>query len=263
MENENGYPYLSNKQDDLSGINPKEFLLKYLQYSWLFAMCIIITLIAAWLYLRYTKPTYSVSSTLLIRNDNERGNGGMSSQDMFSDIGLFQATTNKQNEMLILGSRTMMERVVKNLGLQKKYAVVANVKTTDIYPDYPFDLQVNHLRDSTKPFSLHIHASQDWTTFTIGESKQEYKVGSEIILPQATFRLVPRESSYRTLEYREFILQWLPLMDAANSYARHLIVAPANDLSNVLSLSYVHENPLLASAVLNELMKQYNEAAIE
>jgi tyrosine-protein kinase Etk/Wzc len=263
MENENGYPYLNNKQDDLSGINPKEFLLKYLHYSWLFAICIVISLVGAWLYLRYTKPTYSVSSTLLIRNDNERGNGGISSQDMFSDIGLFQSTTNKQNEMLILGSRTMMERVVKNLGLQKKYAVVANVKTTDIYPDYPYELQVNHLRDSSKAFSLHIHASQDWNTFTIGEGKQEYKVGNEIVLPQATFRLIPRASSYRTLEYREFILQWLPLMDAANSYARHLIVSPANDLSNVLSLSYVHENPILASAILNELMKQYNEAAIE
>jgi hypothetical protein len=66
----------------------------------------------------------------------------MSSQDMFSDIGLFQSTTNKQNEMLILSSRTMMERVVKNLGLQKKYAVIANVKTTDIYPDYPFELSI-------------------------------------------------------------------------------------------------------------------------
>src|SRR5688500_16669299 len=149
MENENGYTYLnSNKQEDLSGINPKEFVLKYLHYSWLFAICILLSLVGGWLYLRYTKPLYNVSSTLLIRSDNERGGGSISSQDMFSDIGLFQSTTNKQNEMLILGSRTMMERVVKNLGLQKKYSVVANVKTTDIYPDYPLELVINHLRDS-------------------------------------------------------------------------------------------------------------------
>ena len=263
MENENGYPYLNNKPDDQSGINPKEFLLKYLQYSWLFAICILLSLIGAWLYLRYTKPLYSVSSTLLIRNDNERGGGGISSQDMFSDIGLFQSTTNKQNEMLILGSRTMMERVVKNLGLQKKYSVIANVKTTDIYPDYPLELIINHLRDSSKPFSLHVHVSQDWTTYRIGEGKEEYAVGQDVKLPHASFRLVPHESSYRELEYREFVMQWLPLMDAANYYTRRLVVNPANDLSNVLSLSYVHENPILASGILNELMKQYNQAAIE
>ena len=262
MENENGSPHY-HKQEDNSGINPKEFLLKYLHYSWLFATFILLSLAGAWLYLRYTQPMYNVSSTLLIRNDNERGGVGLSSQDMFSDIGLFQSTTNKQNEMIILGSRTMMERVVKNMGLQKKYSVIANVKTTDIYPDYPLELVVNHLRDSSKPFSLHIHVNSDWSTFRIGESKEEYMVGKEIVLPQATFKLVPRESSYRDLEYREFIIQWLPLMTAANLYARNLVVDPANDLSNVLSLSYLHENPILAAGILNELMKQYNEAAIE
>lgn len=263
MENENGYPYLSNKQEDMSGINPKEFLLKYLHYSWLFAICVLLSLIGAWLYLRYKKPTYSVSSTLLIRNDHERGGGGISSQDMFSDIGLFQSTTNKQNEMLILSSRIMMERVVKSMGLQKKYSVIANVKTTDIYPDYPLELEVVHLADSTKPFNVHVHVSKDWSTYTIGEGRQQYAVGQEVVLPHATFRLVAHQSQYRDLEYREFVLQWLPLMDAANYYTRDLIVTPANDLSNVLSLSYVHENPILAAGILNELMRQYNEAGIE
>ena len=263
MQNENGYPYLTNKQEDHSGINPKEFLLKYLHYSWLFAICILLGLIGAWLYLRYTKPMYNVSSTLLIRNDNERRGGAISSQDMFSDMGLFQSTTNKQNEMLILSSRTMMERVVKNMGLQKKYSVIANVKTTDIYPDYPLELIVLHLADSSQPFSVHVHVSKDWSTFTIGESKQQYAVGQDIVLPRATFRIEPRPSSYRDLEYREFVLQWLPLMSAANYYKSGLVVNSANELSNVLSLSYVHENPLLASGILNELMKQYNEAGIE
>jgi capsular exopolysaccharide synthesis family protein len=263
MENENGYAYPNAKQDDISGINPKEFLLKYLHYSWLFAICIIISLAVAWVYLRYTKPMYSVTSTLLIRNDNEKGRGGMNSQEMFSDIGLFQSTTNKQNEILILSSRTMMERVVRSLGLQKKYSVIANVKTTDIYPDYPLELIIVKIADSSKAFSLQLHCSKDWQTFTLGEGKQEYSVGQEFTLPQGTFKLVPRESSYRQLEYRQFVIQWLPLMDAANYYTRGLNVTPANDLSNVLSLSYIHDNPHLASSILNHLMDEYNQAAIE
>ncbi|MBL7699635.1 MAG: polysaccharide biosynthesis tyrosine autokinase [Chitinophagaceae bacterium] len=266
MENENGYAYqLNNKdKDDSSGINPKEFLLKYLHYSWLFALCIILSLAVAWLYLRYTKPMYSVAATLLIRNDNERGNGAITSQDMFSDIGLFQSATNKQNEMLILSSRTLMERVVKTLNLQKKYSVIANVKTTDIYPDYPLELVILELKDSTKSFSLHINASKDWRTFRLGEGKEEYVIGQEFKIPHGTFKLLPNEaSSYRQLEYREFVIQYLPLMNAANYYKRGLSVTPANDLSNVLSLSYVHDNPVLAASILNHLMEQYNRAAIE
>lgn len=267
MENENGYGYGGGNKDtkeEVAGINPKELLLKYLHYSWLFALCIVLSLAVAWLYLRYTKPMYSVKSTLLIRNDNERGNGGITSQDMFSDLGLFQSATNKQNEMLILSSRTLMERVVKKLGLQKKYSVIANVKTTDIYPDYPLELVIIELRDSSQAFSLNLNVSKDWRTFRLGEGKQEYVIGQEFKLPMGTFKLAPREtSSYRDLEYREFVIQYLPLMNAANYYNRGLSVSPANDLSNVLSLSYVHDNPILAASILNHLMDEYNIAAIE
>ena len=267
MENENGYGYPNSNRDnreDTSGINPKELLLKYLQYSWLFALCIVLSLGVAWLYLRYTKPMYSVSSTLLIRSDNERGNGSITSQDMFSDIGLFQSATNKQNEMLILGSRTLMERVVKTLGLQKRYSVIANVKTTDVYPEYPLELVILELKDSTKGFSLHLNISKDWRTFKLGEGKQEYVIGQEFSLPIGVFKLVPKEkSSYRELEYREFIVQYMPLMNAGTYYKRGLSVSPANDMSNVLSLSYIHDNPVLAASILNHLMDQYNSAAIE
>lgn len=267
MENENGYAYSSNNntgKDEISSINPKELLLKYLQYSWLFVLCIVLSLVVGWLYLRYTKPMYSVNSTLLIRNDNERGNGGMSSQDMFSDIGLFQSATNKQNEILILSSRTLMERVVKTLNLQKKYSVVANVKTTDIYPDFPLELVILEVKDSSKAFSLNLRVSKDWRTFRLGEGKTEYVVGQEFTLPTGRFKMLPREnSSYRQLEYREFVVQYLPLMTAGNYYKKGLNVSPANDMSNVLSLSYVHENPVLAASILNHLMDEYNSAAIE
>lgn len=264
MENENGYSSGNNVKEEVTGINPKELLLKYLHYAWLFALCIILSLAVAWLYLRYTKPMYSVNATLLIRSDNERGAGRFSSQDMFSDMGLFQSATNKQNEMLILSSRTLMERVVRKLNLQKKYSVIANVKTTDIYPDYPLELVIIEVKDSTKPFSLQLNCSKDWRTFKLGEGKQDYVVGQEFELPYGRFKLVPHEtSSYRGLEYREFIIQYLPLMTAANYYTRGLSVNPANDLSNVLSLSYVHDNPILAASILNHLMDQYNIAAIE
>jgi capsular exopolysaccharide synthesis family protein len=52
-------------------------------------------------------------------------------------------------------------------------------------------------------------------------------------------------------------------INAALHYSGGLEVKPANDQSNVLSLTYTHENPTLATAILNELMQQYNSAAIE
>lgn len=246
-----------------SGINAKELLLKYVHYAWLFVLIMVLSLSVAWLYLRYTKPIYSVSSTLLIRNDNAKGGGGMSSQDMFSDIALFQSNTNKQNEILILGSRTMMERVVRSLGLQSGYSVVGNVKTTNIYPEQPFELQIISISDSAKSLGFEIHFSSDWKKFRLGESKKEWFVGEEVQTHQGTFKFNLKESEYSNLAFRDFIVQWMPLRQAARSYTGGLDVKPANDQSNVLRLSYTSENPKLATGILNELMVQYNNAAIE
>lgn len=187
----------------------------------------------------------------------------MASQDMFSDLALFQSNTNKQNEILILSSRTMMERVVRSLGLQKRYAVLGNVKITDVYPEQPFELEILSLKDSAHSFSLIIHFDSDWKKFHLGDGRKEWAVGEVIHLPEGEFRIIPHSATFSTAPFRDFIVGWMPLETAASAYASGLTVKPANDQSNVLSLTYIHENPLLATDILNELMGQYSAAAIE
>lgn len=251
-------------QVEQTTINAKELFWKYFQHGWLFILIIILSLTGAWLYLRYTKPVYSVSSTLLIRNENSsRGAGSMNSQDMFSDIALFQSSSNKQNEILILKSRAMMERVVRKLQLQKSFSVVGNVKMTDIYPEQPFELEILSLNDTAKFFSLNLHFSNDWSKFKLNENGSEYFSKQIVNIPQGKFRIIPRNANFSSLSYREFNVSWMPLQSAAMRYLNGLQVKPANDQSTVLSLDYAHENPILATDILNELMHQYNNAAIE
>lgn len=245
-------------------INAKELFWKYLQYYWLFLLVAALSLTIAWLYLRYTKPVYSVTSTLLIREDKaNRGGGTGSSQDMFSDIALFQSNLNKQNEILILTSRSMMERVVKSLGLQTSYSVVGNIKITDVYPDEPFRLETVNLKDSSFSTSFKVVFNSDWSKFKLNEEVRDWSPGEIIELPQGQFRINLRPSVYSNLPFREFIVSWMPAQAAAMNYTSSLQVKPANDQSNVLSLTYVDENTKLATDILNNLMAQYNNAAIE
>ena len=263
MEQDQLYRSNTSLQENQINFNPKDIVYKYLHYTWLFLLLIALSLTAAWIYLRYAKPMYSVSSTLLIRNDNLKGGGSMASQDMFSDLALFQSNTNKQNEILILSSRTMMERVVRSLGLQKRYAVMGNVKTTDVYPEQPFELEVISLRDSTRALSFQIRFDDGWKKFRLGEDKKEWMVGETLRLPEGVFRILSRPTAFSTQPLRDYVVGWMPLEAAANAYASGLTVKPANDQSNVLTLTYIHENPRLATNIVNELMEQYAAAAIE
>jgi capsular exopolysaccharide family len=236
--------------------NIKEILMRYLHYSWLFALGIAIALLVAWLYLRYTPPQYKISATMLIRNDGSRGNTG---SDVFSELSLYRESTNKQNEIEILKSRAMMMRVVDSLGLQYSYFVVGNVKTTNIYRESPFELEF--LDAPSNSLSLDIHF-KDRNSFSIGDNPKVYVMGEPVRYADFYFRLVPRETNYSEMSYRDYIVKWMPTQMAAMSLSRGLIVE-SMELSSMLQLNYITENPRLGADIINTLMAEYNKAAIE
>lgn len=251
-------------QSEAGAFNVKEFLMKYVYYLWLFALILGVSFFCAWLYLRYTKPIYSVSATLLIRNENNtRGGGSGNAGDMFADIALFQSNTNKQNEIQILSSRSMMERVVRALGINYTYYVKGNVKTTNIYKDNPVELEIVSLVDSTRPVSFAIQFTGK-NTFRIGEETTERYIGNEFKTSNGVFKLVPRPSSFGNLATQQvYLINWMPIIDAAKSYAGGLVVKPANDLSTVLSIQYTTDKPELGADIVNKLLVEYGLAAIE
>ena len=241
----------------------KELIFKYLHFSWLFILFLVISLTIAWLYIRYTHPKYMVSGTLLIRNEKgSMGGGSQGGENMFSDISLFQSSTNKQNEIQTINSRTMMERVVKALNLQTTYYAEGRVKTSYIYTGRPFELEILSIKDSTKGFSLTVQMTPT-SSFTIGEAKEEYIFGQIIQMPFATIRLVPRVSNIKDLAHQKFILGWAPVQDAASSYKGGLSVKEVDGMSTVLVLSYITETPSLGANIINQLIVEYNTAAIE
>ena len=164
-----------------SNLNIKDIIYKYLHYWWLFVIVVVVALTGAWLYLRYSTPVYSVKSSLLIRSEQGRGAGG-GAEDMFADIALFQSSVNKQNEIEILLSRTMMERVVRSLNLQEDYYVTGNVKQTNIYEESPFDLKIISLKDSSSSFAFNIEITGE-QTFKINNGTSDYYFGQRLELP--------------------------------------------------------------------------------
>lgn len=236
--------------------NVRELLLKYLNYSWLFVLTLVISLLCAWLYLRYAKAKYSVTATLMIRSDSKMGSAG----DPFSDMMLFKDNINKQNEILILKSRSMMARVVDSLGLQFSYYITGNVKTTNIYKDAPFQLEF--VTPPARALRLDIHFKTP-TSFTIGEGSKEYFVGQPVKYDAYHFRVALRESSYSSLAVKDYVVAWLPRETAAMSLMGSLDIKTAAEMSGGLQINYITENPDLGADIVNTLMEQYKIAGVE
>ncbi len=100
-------------------------------WYWL-ALGLLIGGTIAWLQLRYATVIYEVRGSVLINADDQQP---ISEQIIARDLG-FQGGSNVANELQILKSATLMQRVVDSLGINITYFTEGRIKTTEIYP-YP------------------------------------------------------------------------------------------------------------------------------
>ena len=118
MKEEQNIP-VNNEQDELT-INYRAFLQKCIKHWRWFTISILICLCVAFIYLRYTTPVYNVSANVLIQQENQKGGlGGLSGGaiGMLSGLGGISFSSSFDNEMEIMQSRTLLKKVVTDLGL--------------------------------------------------------------------------------------------------------------------------------------------------
>jgi uncharacterized protein involved in exopolysaccharide biosynthesis len=90
-----------------------DVLFKYLPYWPIFIAVLIMSLLAAWFYLRITPPKYEITAAIMIKDDKKGSSDGAAINE------LDQLSRKKivENEIEIFRSRTLMYQVVKDLHL--------------------------------------------------------------------------------------------------------------------------------------------------
>lgn len=118
MKEEQNIP-VNNEQDELT-IDYQIFLQKCQKHWRWFAASVMACLIIAFIYLRYTAPVYNVSASVLIQQKDSKGSlGGLSggALGMLSGLGGISLSSSFDNELEIMQSRTLLKKVVTDLGL--------------------------------------------------------------------------------------------------------------------------------------------------
>lgn len=110
----------NNEQQHEESINLYAIFFKYLAYWPWFVASVIVCLILAFVYLRYQAPVYNVTSAVLIKEDDssKRGMGAASGAlEAMQSLGGLSMSNNFDNEVEILKSRTLIRKVITQLGL--------------------------------------------------------------------------------------------------------------------------------------------------
>ena len=251
---------LSNEQGETKDI--KQVLLQYTRYWYLFLIGAALSLCAASLYLRYYAVSqYSVYSTMLIKDD--KSGQSLGNTDALNDLNTFKSTRNIDNETEVIKSKSLMTRVVIELGLATSYYVEGRVRDMEVYGHMlPIKVLTNKIDFTASGQSFTIQSKVD-STFEINDNtgRASYKFGQQIRKPYGTFTIV--RSSAANTAFGKIIVRFQDIQQVADYYNRAVNVQPINKNASIIYLSLTDPIPEKAKDVVNKLMEVYNREAVE
>lgn len=260
--------YIDNNDDSDDEINLREVFEKY-SYHWKwFLFGLILALALAYTYLQYTQKQYKVTSTIFIE---DKDSGGMPSEmEAFADLGILGDGKKKSiiNETGVLRSRTLIERVVKDLGIHITYFREGNVVDSEIYgEDIPFKVNF-FINDSIlqKTDTLFKITALSNTKYVINNADDELiksvVYGKNVKTGFGEINITPTDVS--NIKVGETIIVSIsPLKKVAKDYRKRITIEPEDKKSSLLVLSLTDKVKQKAQDILDNLIFQYNNDAIE
>lgn len=222
----------------------------YLKY-WIYIVCSIIICVGlALLYLYLKKPEYKVSAKILMKTENK---GFTFDLNDISNYDLSRKTNNIDDELEVLRSRSLLQRVADSLKLNIVYHK-PGLKNTEIYTDSPFQLKVSNFK---KNGILSITKQKD--KFLLKDYDSDYSTpfvpGQPVDTPFGLITIVYKGDPTDKCEIKADIYasSALPLVD----------IRPVSKNSSVIELSMVSPVPEKSTDIINTLVKFYNFQALD
>ena len=213
--------------------------------------CLIISLILAKVHLFYTPPMYQTGASLKLEESNPSiGTGAQMSSQVYNYTDKIQA------ESFTIRSNAVILNAVKTLNYKISYYLKGRVRTTELYPNVPFVIEIIKQDSVNFDRSLYEITAKDNKHFNLGiaegKNSQTFAYGQPINMGNMTFRIMDKIPAKSTYQFKfnskeEFIGR---AMGGLN-------VGEAARFTNVMSLSQTDANPDFAADILNAIMKEY------
>lgn len=257
--------YLLEENNETSGFDYKAFIVKLLMYwPWILGS-IAVFLIGAFFYLKTLTPLYTVSSSVLIKNESKGGANGAN----LEDLGFVSSSTQSfDNELEILRSRTLIKKVVTALDLYISYSVPGQFRDTELYKQSPVKVWVTpeeaermgyaQVKMSFRNQQLHEvlveHEGQEW-------KKTVESLPAVFSTPVGVFTFSAADSTQQILQHVPEVIQATVISptSAAASFRSRLTVAPGGRGTTMALLTITGSQVPRGVDFLNKLVEVYNE----
>lgn len=264
---------MTNSHTDLSKgrkeeiIDVRAILLRcMIRWPW-FIASIMICLTCAWLYLRYTTPTYNISASIIIKDEKKGGNSDTSALE---SMGLISSAQNIDNEITLLQSKTLIKKVVKELKLYTTYRTQGRFNSLELYNTSPISVEMSSedVEKLTSTITLEITLNPDRSLHVkrisrgkeIHANLKQLPTSWKTEVGNLTFAFsdesIPKSNSSNFI-----IATIVPPMQVAKAYKNALSIAPTSESTSIALLSLQNSSKQRGEDFINKLVEVYNRDA--
>ena len=254
-------------------VNIQELLFRYLIHWPWFVVSIIICIACAWGYLRLTTPIYNISATVLIKDEKKGGGASMSSDlEKMGLEGFISSSSNVDNEIEVLRSKSLAREVVNNLGLFVTYMDEDEFPSKELYHTSPVLVSLTHQEADKLPGRMEINMILQPTgvlgvQITVGEKeyrKQFDKLPAVFPTDEGTVAFfanndtlsaVCPENITKERHITAFINRPFSVL---KEYVNSLSIAPTSKTTSVVVISLENTNTRRGRDYINKLLEMYN-----
>ena len=254
-------------------VNSQELLFRYLIHWPWFVVSIIICIACAWGYLRLTTPIYNISATVLIKDEKKGGGASMSSDlEKMGLEGFVSSSSNVDNEIEVLRSKSLAREVVNNLGLFVTYMDEDEFPSKELYHTSPVLVSLTHQEADKLPGRMEINMILQPTgalgvQITVGEKeyrKQFDKLPAVFPTDEGTVAFfanndtlsaVCPENITKERHITAFINRPFSVL---KEYVNSLSIAPTSKTTSVVVISLENTNTRRGRDYINKLLEMYN-----
>ena len=261
-------------------IDLRALILKYTQYWYYFVLSILFFGFIAFLNNRYTAPEYSVSTTLLIRDDN---NTQLGAENLLEGLEMFSGKKNLKNEIIILNSYTLNKKIIEELELGTSYFQHGFLQSNELFRNAPFKVQIDssHLQLTDINFQIMPLNNEEFTISINTNNKYPYNILSKRLEKSLTadidiekkytfnslietefFAFTIHKTNHFNLEQiiendKYFSFKFHQTDKLANQLIEKVSINPINKETSILKLNIKEQSPRKSIHILNKITEIY------
>lgn len=242
----------SNKEKNLLN----DIVFKYVPFWPLFLICICLGLVGAKFYIGTLIPVYEGTASIMLKDENK----GSSDGAVVSSLDQLSGKNTIENEVEVLHSRSLMQRVVNNLNLYVNYFEKDN--PAPIYGPANSPVLIQSAEPQKIVGTTRIDFSFNSTDSMVVMDHKRFPINKFVTTDYGLLKFTPN-AEYTPKSNKPLQFTLMNPVAAAGGFLGGLSVAPASKLSTVVGLRIRDLIPQRCEDILNELIRVYNEVTVQ